>query len=353
MTRYKNTSDKTGMPPGTVVYVGDNPPQATKMSVHIYDKHHYHNIIGFDFDAIHEALAANKHVWVDISGLADITNISKLCAELEIHPLISEDIVNTHQRPKLESFDHYTYLVFRLIGPPAERLAYNSEQFSMLSNKNLLVTFRESDAYDLSSLYQRLSGELSMVRQHGSDYLTYLIMDNIIDHYFNFVEISSSMLISMENALIEGHETISLKSIYVIKRHSLTLRKTVGPLCDIIDTLLTDPSHLINSAYRLYYRDLRDHTLRLLESIEMNYDMTASILDIYLSTVNNSINKTMKILTKFASTFIPLTFVAGVYGMNFEYMPELQYRYGYPAVLGVMGLMVVGMVVYFKRKKLD
>jgi magnesium transporter len=353
MTKHKQqASAKTGMLPGSMVYIGENSPVPTKAIIHIYNNQSYQRIEGFDLDAIHLALAADMHVWVDITGLAAIEKINELCMAFSIHPLIAEDIVNTRQRPKLEVFEHYLFVVFKLLGPPAGRLTYSSEQFSMLVRKNLLLTFRETENYSLNSLYQRLSAELSMVRVQGSDYLTYLVMDNIIDNYFNFVEQSTHALEEMEDLLIEDPEAVSLQAIYTIKRQTLILRKTISPLRDIIHLLLDDTNQFIDENYRLYYRDLHDHTIRLLESIDLHHHMTSGMLEIYLSTLNNRMNQTMKVLTQFASIFIPLTFIVGIYGMNFDYMPELKYHYGYPTVLIVMFVLVMGMLYYFKRKKI-
>jgi len=353
MLSYKKLSSaKVGLPPGSVVYIGENPPQPSKITIHTYDSHSYRTDDTFNLSAIQESLTAGKHVWIDVSGLADVTRIGTVCEELAIHPLIVEDIVNTRQRPKLEVFEHYLFMVFKLLNVQAEKLTYTNEQFSMLVRKNLLLTFRESDQYDLTSLYQRLSTQLSMIRQQGSDYLAYLIMDNVVDSYFNFVEATTSKLEKMEDLLIADPEKIGLQEIYTIKRNTLTLRKTIAPLRDIMNLLLEDPSRLIEPNYRLYYRDLHDHTIRLLESIDLHHDMTSNMLDIYLSTLNNNMSRTMKVLTQFASIFIPLTFISSIYGMNFVNMPELKLRYGYPTVLIGMTIMVISMRIYFKRKKI-
>ncbi len=350
---YKqHQSSKTGMLPGTIVYIGELPAKPSHAWIHIYSDHEYQKGEGFDLDLIHKALAQQKHVWVDITGLGNVDDINQLCAEFGVHPLIIEDIVNTHQRPKLEVFEHYQFMVFKLLNLRAKALRYNTEQFSMLVKKNLIMTFRESNQYDMQPLYQRLGAELSMIRQQGSDYLTYLIMDNIVDNYFNFVERSTHELEVMENFLIEDAEKIQLKMIYSIKRHSLTLRKTIAPIRDIIHLLLQEKPQLIKANYRLYYQDLYDHTLRLLESVDLHYDMASSMLDIYLSTQNNRMSQTMKVLTQFASLFIPLTVITGIYGMNFEYMPELKWHYGYFAVLGLMGFVFGGMLYYFKKMKI-
>jgi magnesium transporter len=348
----KQASSKAGLLPGTAVYVGENPPQPTRVNVHIYDAKNYKVLTELNFQAINEALSQGMHIWIDVYGLADTDKITKLCLEYKIHPLVIEDLINTRQRPKLDVIDDYLFIVFKLLESPPDCLSYSSEQFSLIIKHNILITFRESDKYDLSSLYKRLSAEHSLVREHSSDYLTYLVMDFIIDDYFNFVEATANLLEEIEDKLINKPESIELQSLYSIKRRTMTLRKTISPLRDIVHLLLLDDGGLINNRYNLYFRDLHDHCLRLVESIDLHREMTASMLDIYLSTINNRMSETMKILTLFASIFIPLTFIAGVYGMNFKFMPELSWRYGYPIVLTGMILLVVLMLYYFKRKKL-
>lgn len=348
----KHSSSKTGLLPGTAVYVGEHPPKPTHITIHVYDAQSYEMINHFQSEKIDTALNEGKHVWIDVAGLEDCKKITKICTEYKIHPLVIEDLLNTRQRPKLDVIDDYLFVVFKLLETPLDQLTYTTEQFSLIIKQNLLITFRESDAYDLSTLYKRLSAEHSLVREHGSDYLTYLLMDYIVDDYFNFVEETGNLLEQVEDQLINKPETIELQSLYTTKRRTITLRKTIAPLRDIVHLLLTDDGGLINDRYNLYFRDLYDHCIRLVESIDLHREMSASMLDIYLSTINNRMNETMKILTMFASIFIPLTFIVGVYGMNFEFMPELGWRYGYPTVMAGMTLLAVCMLYYFKRKKL-
>lgn len=351
-THKKLASAKTGLLPGTAVYVGENPPTATKIIVHIYDTEQYRALNGFSTQEIRTALNSGQHVWIDVSGLKDSKLITKICNEYAIHPLVIEDVLNTKQRPKLDIVDNFLFIVFKLLETPADQLTYNTEQFCLLMNQNLLLTFRESEAYDLSPLYKRLSAEHSLIREHSSDYMTYLIMDYIVDDYFNFVEATAELLEKIEDQLIKKPESIELQSVYTIKRRTLTLRKTIAPLRDIVHLLVADHGDFINNRYELYFSDLHDHCIRLVESIDLQREMSSSMLDIYLSTLNNRMNETMKVLTMFASIFIPLTFVVGVYGMNFKFMPELDWHYGYPLVMGGMAFLVVLMLYYFKRKKL-
>lgn len=348
----KKASAKIGMLPGSAIYVGENPPIKTRILTHIYDNHSYKRIEGLSLPAIQDALTANQCVWIDVSGLADSPQISELCAEFTIHPLFVEDILNTHQRAKLDEIDGGFFIVFNLLHSATHRLSYNVEQFSMVVKKNLLLTFRESEHYNFHPIYTSLSAEHSLVREHGCDYLTHLLMDNIVDNYFNLVEEIEQALGNMEDLLIKNPQAISLSTLYTIKRHTMTLRKAITPLQDIVHLLLSEHGRFIDAKYRLYYRDLHDHCVRLLQSIDLQREMSSSILEIYLSTLNNRMNETMKVLTLFASLFIPLTFIAGIYGMNFVYMPELKWRYSYPLILGLMLVLAIIMLYYFKRKKL-
>jgi len=353
MTNHKKlASSKTGLLPGTAVYVGENAPQSTQIIVHLYDADSYTTQSEFNSQTIAQALDEGKHVWIDIAGLADSEKISTICGHYAIHPLVIEDLLNTKQRPKLDLVDDYLFIVFRLLETPSQKLTYNTEQFSLLMKKNLLITLRETVNYDLSSIYKRLSANRSLVREHGSDYMTYLIMDYIVDDYFNYVESTAVLLEKIEDQLIKKPESIQLQSLYTIKRRTLTLRKTIAPIRDIVHLLLSEHGELISKRYHLYFRDLHDHCIRLVESIDLHREMSASMLDIYLSTINNRMNETMKVLTLFASIFIPLTFIVGVYGMNFKFMPELDWRYGYPMVMVGMTFLVVLMLYYFKRKNL-
>lgn len=351
-THKKLASAKTGLLPGTAVYVGENPPKATQIIVHIYDSKSYKALNGFDVQEIRKAIKADQHVWIDVSGLKDSDMITKICNEYGIHPLVIEDLLNTKQRPKLDIVDDFLFIVFKLLENPKDQLTYNTEQFCLLMKQSLLLTFRESNDYDLTSLYKRLSADHSLVREQSSDYMTYLIMDYIVDDYFNFVEATAQLLEQIEDQLIKDPESIELQTLYTIKRRTLTLRKTIAPLRDIVHLLVADHRDFINNRYELYFSDLHDHCIRLVESIDLHREMSSSMLDIYLSTLNNRMNETMKVLTMFASIFIPLTFIVGIYGMNFKFMPELEWRYGYPAVMFGMTLLVGLMLYYFKRKKL-
>ena len=353
MTKHrKHARFKTGLPPGSAVYVGEHAPQATKIHVHIYDNQSYHEYKSAKLDQITQALETDKQVWIDLYGLENTQEISHYCSAFGIHPLVVEDILNTEQRPKLDILTDGLFIVFKLLSPAETHLTYHTEQFSLIVKQNLLITFRESNCFNFSVLYDRLNTPHSIIREHGVDYLSYLIMDSVVDNYLHLVEDAENTLNDIEELLIHSPEKVSLNTLYTIKRRNMTLRKTIAPLRDIVHLLISEHSRLINPNYLLYYRDLHDHCIRLVELINLHHEMTTGMLEIYLSSLNTHMNETIKVLTLFASLFIPLTFIVGVYGMNFEYMPELKWHYGYPAVMGLMALMTVGMLYYFKRKKL-
>lgn len=333
-------------------YMGEQIAQPTKITLHIFDKHTYQRHSGYDNALINEALVNNKQVWIDISGLADSNAISQWCHDFSVHPLVVEDILHTHQRPKLDCFHEGLFIVFKVLESVHDQLSYKSEQFSMVVKKNLLLTFRESEDYDLTEFYEHLSGPNAMVRHEDCDYLAYLLMDDIVDDYFSFVEEIEDSLSIIEDLLVANPKLICLSELYRIKRRNMILRKIIAPLRDLVHLLLKEYGQTINAKYHLYYRDLHDHTIRLMESIDLQREMTNSIFDIYHSTLNIQMNETIKLLTLFTSIFIPLTFIVGVYGMNFEFMPELKWRYAYPTVLLSMVILVVAMVYYFKKKRI-
>ncbi|KTD26259.1 MULTISPECIES: magnesium/cobalt transporter CorA [Legionella] len=353
MTPFKKKSSaKAGLLPGTAVYVGENPPVATQVSVHIYDAKSYKKLKTFQPELVRQALANKQHVWIDVYGLANTEQITRLCAEFAIHPLIIEDILNTRQRSKLDDLEDCLFIIFKMLDTPTHNLTYNIEQFSMVLKENLLLSFRESNRCDFTPLEKRLKAKEPIIREQSSEYLGYMIMDCIIDNYFNFVEECEQILEKMENLLIKNPAAINLTNLYTMKRRTMTLRKVIAPLNDIVHILVIEQKHLLDVKYILYYRDLFDHTARLLESIDLQRETINGILEMYLSTLNTRMNETMKILTVFASLFIPLTFIAGIYGMNFVYMPELKWRYSYPAILFIMLILAMLMFYYFKRKRL-
>lgn len=350
---HQHASSKKGLLPGTAVYIGKRPPKPTCYQVYIYDEQTYQLHKIYDAEVANKAIEEGAHVWIDICGLADISAIESILNGFQVHPLIIEDIFNTRQRPKLDAINDYLFLVVKLLQlKNQDKLGFGSEQLSLIMKQNLLISIRETNSYDFSSLYSKLRVEPSLVRQKGSDYLIYLLLDTIIDDYFRFVEHTGNQLQDIETQLLEGTEQVQIHQLYTLKRQTIIMRKTIAPIRDIIHLLIKESDNRTLKKFELYLLDLHDHCIRLLEEIDLQRELTNSLLDMYLSIQNNRMNETMKTLTIFASLFIPLTFIAGVYGMNFEFMPELKWKYSYPAVLLIMGIIAGLMLYHFKRKKL-
>ena len=343
---------KVGLPPGSAVYVGNAPAKTTVLQAHFFDKSFYQCVLEPSLNDIKKAVNSNQQVWLDLHGLENIQLINALAEIFAIHPLVIEDILNTKQRPKLDILPDGLFIVFKLLKAHRESAINEEEQFSLIIKKNLLITFRETDSFKFTLQYDRLRIEHSIIREHDVDYLMYLLIDSIVDNYLHVVDLAENDLNRMEEMIIHHTDKISLSHLYGIKRRNMTLRKTIAPLRDIVHLFLTNHTQLINPNYLIYYRDLHDHCLRLVELINLHHEMTTDMQEIYLSSLNTRMNETMKVLTLFASLFIPLTFISGVYGMNFHYMPELDWHYGYPAVLSFMATLAGGMLFYFRRKKL-
>ena len=349
---HTRVSSKHGMLPGSAVYVGSRTPNPTKMTAYVYSRQKFETLTDVNIKQIQEALKNDCHIWIDICGLADTQSIVNLCRSLSIHPLIIEDVLNTHQRPKMEAIDKDIHITLKLLDVDKEQCNYQTEQISLINRSNLLISIRESELYDFKHLYQRFSEEYALVHAHESNFLMYLVIDTVVDDYFRFIEATGDQLEQMENNLIQDPDQLNLKTLYTVKRRTTTLRKILSPLRDVIHLLLSEHPQEIHETYNIYYRDLYDHCNRLLEQVDLHREISSSMLDIYLSIQNNRMNETMKVLTLFASIFIPLGFIASVYGMNFTYMPELRWHYSYPVVLLCMLTLAIGMLIYFKHKRI-
>jgi len=349
-TNTSKISSKSGLPPGTPVYTGERAPEETEMNIILYDEEHYEEKPGAGIDDFREILEKNGNKWINITGLADTSRISEICEISGIHPLTTEDILNTHQRPKIESFDDYIYLVVRVI-LPEENLGFYSEQASIILFKDTVLTFLEYDDSIFEPLKRRLESAKGRIRKSGADYLLYAIIDLVVDEYFEIFGIMGERLEDVEESIIESPEQDILEEIYSARRDLIWLRRSIWPLRDVVAELSRGEYDLISRNTEIYLRDVHDHIAQITETIETYRDLAAGLLDLYLSGVSNRMNEVMKVLTIIATIFIPLTFIAGLYGMNFNYMPELEHPYAYPAVLIVMLVMAIAMVIYFRKKK--
>lgn len=346
---FSFASDKSGLPPGTLVHVGEVHPHE-----HIISVLHYNEttLKKHPINSIEELLpykASDAITWVIIDGLKDISIIEAIGHYFEIHPLVLEDILNTHQRPKFEEFDDYLYIVIKAISLQSNKINIEYEQISLLVLDNFVFTFMEKPDNLFDPILHRLDNDKSQIRKLGADYLAYIIMDTVVDEYFVLQDAFDELIESVEDKLLSDPSAETLASIQKIKRELIFLRRSISPLRELLATIHRSESSLLNEKTKRYFGDVYDHAIRIIEAIESHRDLIGGMLDIYLSSLSNKMNETMKVLTVFASIFIPLTFVAGVYGMNFEYMPELKWRWSYP-LLWVFFISVSAFLLRFFRK---
>jgi len=351
MNQVTTVSDKTGLAPGTLIHVGQPSGTPGRITAIDYSRDFLEE---FKVHTIEDLLPCRQRksiTWVNIEGLNNIGFIESLGAHFDIHPLILEDILNTHQRPKIEEHEQYLFLALKHVSIDPHELAVDYEQVSILIFEDFVFTFRERSDDLFQPIRARLTQEKGRLRGNGVDYLAYVILDNIVDNYFSLQDALDTILESVEEDLLArpGPETLAV--IQRIKRELIFIRRSISPVREILTELLRSDSPLIQEKMHVYYRDILDHAVRLLESIDAYRDLITGMLDVYLSSVSNRMNEIMKVLTVFASIFIPLTFVAGIYGMNFEYMPELKWKWSYPILWLFFVLVPIFLLVYFRRKK--
>jgi len=285
--------------------------------------------------------------WIDVQGLADLDLLRALGAGLGLHPLALEDVVSFGQRPKVEDYDTHLFVIARM---PEQGDTITTDQTSLFLRRDLVLTFQEHYGDCLDGVRERLRKGKGIMRRSGPDYLAYAILDAITDGFFPVLESLGERLETLETEVVTRPGRSSLEKIHRAKRDLLTLRRAIWPLRDAINGLTREEHELVAHPTRVYLRDCYDHAVQGLDMVETYRELAAGLMDIYISTLSQRLNEVMKVLTIIATIFIPLTFVAGVYGMNFRHMPELEWRYGYPLVMLLMGAMAAGMVVYFARK---
>jgi magnesium transporter len=286
-------------------------------------------------------------VWVNVDGLGDTSVISQLGELFDVHRLALEDVVNVHQRAKVEPYDDHLFVIAHMI-QAGEHLG--TEQVSFFIGENYLLTFQEraGDCFDM--VRQRIRAGRGRIRHAGASYLAYALLDALIDAYFPVLEVYGERIEALESELLTEPDAEMAGRIHAIKRDLLVLRRAIWPHREAIKTLLRDDSPFITDETRIYLRDCYDHVIQLLDLVETYRELASGLLDIYLSSLSNRMNEVMKVLTIFAAIFIPLTFIAGLYGMNFERMPELRWSWGYPMALMVMAALTVSLLVFFRRK---
>ncbi len=338
-----------GAPPGTLFYSGEERTDKIKITLIEYNDTEYFEEQYFDLADCLSHVKPNMIKWINVEGLHDTDLIEKLGKFYNIHPLTLEDIVHVDQRAKFEDFEHYVVAIMRMINYTTE---VESEQLAIVLCENTVISFQEphgGDAFDI--IRNRLRTCKGRVRKLGADYLAYALMDAVVDCYFTAIEKIGDRIEVIEEEIISDSDKKSILELYRLKREMIYLRKQVWPMRDLINNMIRSETILINASSDIYLRDLSDHVTRIIDTVETYRDLLSGIMDIYLSTNANKMNEVMKVLTIMSSIFIPITFMVGVYGMNFDNMPELKTQHGYYVLWAVMLTTVIGLLVYFKRRK--
>jgi magnesium transporter len=349
--RGRQRSGKAGLPPGTLVYTGEKKVESVRITVIDYDGDQF---VEKQVDSVDECTAFKTRptvTWINVDGLHDVEVVEKLGKAFELHPLILEDVLSTRQRPKFEDYEKNLFLVLKMLSYDEETQSVQAEQVSMILGSGFVISFQERVGDVFDCVRDRIRNAKGRIRKQGPDYLAYSLVDGIVDSYFGILEKVGDKIEVLEDELVSDPDEKTLQAIYRLKREMISLRRSVWPLRELVSGIQRSESAMISESTDVYLRDVYDHTIQIIDTIESLRDIVSGMLDTYLSSISNRMNAVMKVLTIIATLFIPLTFVAGIYGMNFEHMPELKWRYGYVAVWGVMLLVSAVMLIYFRRKK--
>jgi magnesium transporter len=331
--------------------VGEERYERAKLSVISYDQV---NLKEKEISKVEEVFSfRNKQsvTWLNVDGVHQIEMLEQVGKHFCLHPLVLEDIASTGQRPKMEDFDDYIFVVLRMLRFDEKENEIKTEQISLLLGPDFVISFQEKKGDVFDSIRERIRNNKGRIRKMGADYLAYALIDAIVDNYFMVLEKLGETIEEIEEKLVTNPTSETLHTLHDLKREMVFLRKSVWPLREVINRLERSESPLINKSTYVYLRDVYDHTIQVIDAVETFRDMLSGMLDIYLSSVSNRMNEVMKVLTIIATIFIPLTFIAGIYGMNFRYMPELEQGWSYPAILILMLIIAIVMLVYFRRKK--
>ena len=348
---FRPSHSKTGKPPGTLIYTGRQVEEKIRISSFAYDPNDFTEEVNHSVEDVFPLRDSQRMAWINVDGLHDVDQIEKLGTHFGVHPLLLEDILNTNQRPKIEDMGDYICMILKMIVFDEKDANLDVEQVSIILGKGYVLSFQERQGDVFETIRERIRKGGGRIRRMSTDYLAYSLLDAIVDHYFVVLERLSEQIETLEDRVMEDPDTSALQTLHDLKRKLLSLRKSVWPVREIANHLYRSESTLIQEKIKIYLRDIYDHTIQVIDMLETLRDMHAGLFDMYLSNVSNKMNEVMKILTIIATIFIPLTFVAGIYGMNFQYMPELSWRYGYFGILGLMAGLFLGMIVFFKKKK--
>lgn len=341
---------KTGAPPGTLYYSGEKRSERVKISLIEYNETEYIEKEFHDLSDCMSHLDPNMVRWINVDGIHNVELVEAIGKHLNIHPLTLEDIVNPNQRAKFEDYDNYVVAIMKMITHLKDEM--QPEQLSVVLMEGLVVSFQEVEGYDAFDLIRnRLRSGKGRIRKMGADYLAYALIDAVVDFYFNILEKMGDKIELLEEELMDEPSKDTLHKLHDLKREVIFIRKAVWPMREMISNMERSETGLIEPGTDVYLRDVHDHTVRVIDTVETYRDLLSGMMDIYLSSVSNKMNEVMKVLTIITTLFVPVTFIAGVYGMNFDNMPELHSAWGYTAVWVLMLIIMALLLYYFRRKK--
>ncbi len=344
-------SAKAGLPPGALIHIGEKKSDTTKITVMAYDAERLEQA---HLQTADECLLFRKPgrvTWTNVDGLHEVALLGKLGECFGLHPLVLEDILNTDQRPKVEDFGDYVYIVLKMLYQDKAENEIVAEQVSLVLGADFLLCFQEAEGDVFDLIRERIRTGKGRLREFGADYLMHALLDAVVDGYYSVLEELGEEIELLQESVVASPTRETLEAIHQLKTEMLFVRRCIWPLREVVASLERRESPLIQEATDAYLRDVFDHVVQVVDTIETFREMLSGMLDIYLSSVSNRMNEVMKVLTIIATIFMPLTFLAGLYGMNFDYMPELRWRYGYPLLLIVMASVAAGMVAYFRKRQ--
>ncbi len=347
----KRRAKKVGLPPGSLVYLGDKPKGTTKITLFDYVDG---ELTEREIEQPDECAVYKKSdtvTWINVDGIQDVGVLEKIGKQYDLHPLVMEDILNTDQRPKVEDHDRYLYVVLKMLSYNDAEQEMAIEQLSLVIGDNFLLSFQDKPGDVLDPLRERIRQAKGPIRKLGADYLLYAIMDEVVDHYFVVMEKLGEKIEQIEDIVAVKPKPDTLQQIHRLKREIIILRKAVWPLRELIGTLRHDATPLLQESTAIYFRDLSDHIAQIIDGVEAYRDMLSSMLDVYLSIMSNRTNGVMKVMALFSAIFMPLTVITGIFGMNFKDFPELEWRYGFQGTVVLMVVLAIGMVLFFRRKQ--
>lgn len=347
----KKRSQKSGLPPGTLVHIGEKSDRHIKLSLMEYDENTLVEEEDVSIEVCLKKIQTPIMTWIQVNGVSDPAIIASLGNHFHLHALILEDVLNTTQRAKLDTYQNQVFLVLRLLKYTADNHELKDEQVSIVFGPNYLISFVETHEDFFKPIKERMRQGNNRLRCQEPDYLAYALLDLIVDQYFIVLEKVDVDLDNLEEELLYSPRINTMKKIQKAKREMIFLRKSIWPMRDVVNRFQRLDPPLVKPANQVYLRDVYDHLVQTIDIIEGFRDVVAGLMDIYLSNINIRTNEIMKVLTIVSTIFVPLTFITSLYGMNFDFMPELHYKWSYPLVLALMIAMAGGMLFYFRSKR--